>query len=45
MDIVKVWMRKDGVKMIVIPKKSEIVEGDYVKLIKMEDNDGREERS
>lgn len=38
------WERKDGIKFVIIPKKSEIVKGDYVKIIKMEgENDRRRE--
>lgn len=46
MIIKKVLERKDGVKMVIIPRSSEFRKGDYVKLIKLEDKDGRgKERS
>jgi len=34
-EIRKVLERKDGIKMVIIPKKSKIVKGDYVKVIKV----------
>ena len=33
-EIRKVLERKDGIKMVIIPKKSKIKKGDYVKVIK-----------
>lgn len=35
-EIRKVLERKDGIKMVIIPKKSNINKDDYVKIIKME---------
>lgn len=35
-EIRKVLERKDGIKMVIIPKKSEIKKDDYVKIIKLE---------
>jgi len=36
MEIRKVLERKDGVKMVIIPKKSDILKDDYVRIIKLE---------
>jgi hypothetical protein len=36
-EIRKVLERKDGIKMVIIPKKSEIKKGDYVRIIKLEE--------
>jgi len=37
-EIKKVLLRKDdGVRYVIVPKKSEIQEGDYIKLIKIEE--------
>lgn len=45
MIIKKVLERKDGVKMVIIPKRSVIKGGNYVKIIKMEEEEnGRGER-
>jgi hypothetical protein len=41
MEIRKVLERKDGIKMVIIPKKSEIKKDDYVKINKMEDKNDR----
>jgi hypothetical protein len=42
-EIRKVLGRKDGIKMVIIPKHSEINKDDYVKIIKIEEvKDGRE---
>jgi len=41
MEIRKVLIRKDGIKMVTIPKKSEINAGDYVIINKMEEQNGR----
>lgn len=35
MEIRKVLGRKDGIKMIIVPKHSDINVGDYVKIIKV----------
>jgi len=44
MEIRKVLSRKDGIKMVIIPKKSKIVAGDYVKINKIkEDKNDRKE--
>lgn len=41
-EIRRVLERKDGIKMVIIPKKSEIKKDDYVKIIKIEEvKDGR----
>lgn len=42
-EIRKVLERKDGIKMVIIPKKSKIKKGDYVRIIKLEEvnEDGR----
>lgn len=43
-EIRKVLLRKDGVKMVIIPKNSIIKGGDYVEIIKIKEvNDGRKE--
>jgi hypothetical protein len=40
MEIKKVFKRKDdGVKLVCIPKHSDIDSGDYVKIIKIEDQE------
>ena len=39
MEIRKVLERKDGVKMVIIPKGSNILKGEYVKIIKMEEKE------
>lgn len=44
MEIRKVLIRKDGVKLVIIPKKSEIKEGEYVLIKKMEDKTNGERR-
>lgn len=47
MEVKKVLVRRDGVKMVFIPKKSDIDEGDYVKIVKINEQevkDGREKR-
>lgn len=48
MEIRKVLGRRDGVKMVIVPKKSKIVVGDYVKISKlnnsMEDENGKERK-
>lgn len=41
MEVRKVLGRKDGVKMVIIPKKSEIQVGQYVIIKPMEDKNGR----
>ncbi len=35
MEIRKCLERKDGVKMVIVPKKSDIKKGDYVKIEKI----------
>jgi hypothetical protein len=37
LDIRKVLQRKDGVKMVIVPKESEISKGDYVRIIKLKE--------
>lgn len=37
MEIKKVKKRKDGLKTVTIPKHCDIHDGDYVKIIKIED--------
>jgi len=37
MEIKKVKQRKDGLKTVIIPKNCDIVDGDYVKIIKIEE--------
>jgi len=46
MEVKKVLLRNDGVKYIIIPKHSELVAGDLIKLIKIkkEDEDGEGRR-
>ena len=39
MEIKKVLLRSDGIKYIIIPKKSEIKSGDFVQIIKVEDKE------
>ena len=39
MEIKKVLERTDGIKMVIIPKNSQIQKGDYVKIIKMEEKE------
>lgn len=34
MEVRKVLIRKDGIKMVIIPKKSDINAGDYVQITK-----------
>jgi hypothetical protein len=41
MEIRKVLLRTDGIKYLIIPKGSELKKGDYVKITKMEDDDGK----
>jgi hypothetical protein len=41
MEIRKVLLRTDGIKYVIIPKHSELKKGDYVKIIKMEEENGR----
>jgi hypothetical protein len=41
MEIRKVLLRTDGIKYLIIPKNSELKKGDYVKITKMEDSDGK----
>lgn len=38
MEIRRVLKRKDGIKMAIIPKRSDINAGDYVQIIKMEES-------
>lgn len=46
MEIRRVLERKDGTKMVIIPKYCDIKKGDYVKIIKFEENqDGRKTTS
>jgi len=37
MEIKKVTLRADGTKNVIVPKKSNIQPGDYVKIIKVEE--------
>jgi hypothetical protein len=39
-EIKKVLIRKDGIKIVIIPKNSGIEAGDYVKIIKLEEENG-----
>lgn len=39
MEIKRVLIRSDGVKYIIIPKKSNLQVGDYVRLIKLTEED------
>lgn len=41
MEIRKVLLRTDGIKYLIIPKASDLQKGDYVKITKMEDENGR----
>jgi len=44
MEIRKVLERKDGIKMVIIPKHSDIKKGDYVQIIKLRrKEDGRKD--
>lgn len=45
MEIKKVLLRVDGVKYIIIPRNSDLKKGDCVKIIKMEEEDGRERKN
>ena len=38
MEIKKVRKRKDGTKTVIVPRHSDIIEGDYVKIIKVEND-------
>jgi hypothetical protein len=40
MEVRRVLIRKDGIKYIIIPKKSEIQSGDFVIVTKMEEEHG-----
>ncbi len=42
MEIRKCLERKDGVKMVIVPKKSDIKKGDYVKIEKIKKKGGEE---
>lgn len=44
MEVMKVRVRTDGIKYIIIPKKSGINSGDFVKIIKLEEEDGRRKK-
>lgn len=41
MEIRKVLLRTDGIKYLIIPKGSDLKKGDYVKITKMEDDNGK----
>ena len=45
MEVKKVLVRKDGIKLIIVPKNSDIQAGDYVQIIKMEENNGKRKRT
>jgi len=45
MEIRKVLGRKDGIKMVIVPKKSEINVGDYVEIKLVEVKDDRRKES
>lgn len=45
MEIRKVLIRKDGIKYIIIPKKSTLKAGDFVRVIKLEEEDGRKSKN
>ena len=38
-EIKRVLERKDGIKMVIIPKKSLLKKNDWVKIIKVEENE------
>lgn len=44
MEIKRVLIRKDGIKMVIVPKDSKIEAGDYVQIIKLEEKNARKER-
>lgn len=44
MEVRKILIRTDGIKYIIIPKKSELKAGDFVKVIKLEEEDGRRKK-
>lgn len=44
MEIKKVLLRKDGIKYIIIPKNSEIKDGDFVSINKVGGENDRKER-
>lgn len=39
MEIRKVLERKDGVKMVIVPKDSEIKKGDYIMITKVDEKE------
>jgi hypothetical protein len=44
MEVRKILIRTDGIKYIIIPKKSDLKAGDFVKVIKLEEEDGRRKK-
>ena len=38
-EIKRVLERKDGIKMVIIPKQSQLKKGDWVKIIKLEEEE------
>lgn len=38
-EVKKVLERKDGIKMVIIPKQSQLKKGDWVKIIKLEEEE------
>jgi hypothetical protein len=40
-EIRKVLIRNDGIKYVIIPKKSDLSAGDYVRIIKLEEENGK----
>ena len=45
MEVRKVLIRKDGIKYLIIPKNCPIQAGDYVKITKLEETNGRKRRT
>ena len=41
LEVKTVRERKDGIKYIIVPKNSVFKKGDYVKITKLEDEDGK----
>jgi len=45
MEVRKVLIRKDGVKLVIVPKNSDIKAGDYVAINKLEEKNGRRKKT
>lgn len=43
MEIKKVKKRMDGTKIVIVPRNSDIVEGDYVMIKKIEDSETKQQ--